>query len=375
MDILLPLLILSSCVVGLNGHARMMDPPARNSMWRLGYSNPTNYNDNEVFCGGFGVQFNQNKGRCGVCGDNWASAQPRPHEAGGRYGKGVIGRRYTTGQNITITIDVTTNHQGWFIHKLCPVKSPSEIVTQKCFDQHVLPIAGTTSDRYYIRQLGRKSLMLDYKITLPKGLTCSQCVLQWTWTSGNTWGKCKNGTEGMGCGDQEQFRNCADIQIYSSTVGRPPSSIDIPSAIYVRDKTAPTGRRPLINRYQVCVPTRQYENETSMYDWCQKNCLSYPPNCPKDRCTCPTECTAIGRLAGLEGTDVYCHRKCLRYPSECPKEECECVEKIDPSDPINVLDQSSNNFKYISEFKNKNGHAVEEFQEGDGEKYKIISVY
>ena len=87
-------------------------------------------------------------------------------------------------QNITITIDVTTNHQGWFIHRLCPVKSPSEIVTQKCFDQHVLPIAGTTSDRYYIRQLGRKSLMLDYKITLPKGLTCSQCVLQWTWTSG-----------------------------------------------------------------------------------------------------------------------------------------------------------------------------------------------
>ena len=88
-----------------------------------------------------------------------------------------------------------------------------------------------------------------------------------------------------------------------------------------------------------------------------------------------TECTAIGRLAGLEGTDVYCHRKCLRYPSECPMEECECVEKIDPSDPINVLDQSSNNFKYISEFKNKNGHAVEEFQEVDGEKYKIISVY
>ena len=40
--------------VGLNGHGRMMDPPARNAMWRLGYSNPINYNDNEVFCGGFG---------------------------------------------------------------------------------------------------------------------------------------------------------------------------------------------------------------------------------------------------------------------------------------------------------------------------------
>ena len=38
------------------GHGRMMDPPSRNAMWRFGYPNPVNYNDNEVFCGGFGVQ-------------------------------------------------------------------------------------------------------------------------------------------------------------------------------------------------------------------------------------------------------------------------------------------------------------------------------
>ena len=53
----------------------------------------------------------------------------------------------------------------------------------------------------------------------------------------------------MGCGDQEMFRNCADIQIYSSVVGYPPNAIDIPSAIYLRDNTAPTGRRPLIIKY------------------------------------------------------------------------------------------------------------------------------
>lgn len=35
------------------GHGRMMDPPARNSMWRFGYPNPVNYNDNELFCGGY----------------------------------------------------------------------------------------------------------------------------------------------------------------------------------------------------------------------------------------------------------------------------------------------------------------------------------
>jgi hypothetical protein len=31
-----------------------MDPPARNAMWRLGFPNPVNYNDNEVYCGGYG---------------------------------------------------------------------------------------------------------------------------------------------------------------------------------------------------------------------------------------------------------------------------------------------------------------------------------
>ena len=30
-----------------------MDPPARNSCWRLGFPNPVNYNDNELYCGGY----------------------------------------------------------------------------------------------------------------------------------------------------------------------------------------------------------------------------------------------------------------------------------------------------------------------------------
>lgn len=29
----------------------------RNCMWRFGYLNPINYNDNEVFCGGVAKQF------------------------------------------------------------------------------------------------------------------------------------------------------------------------------------------------------------------------------------------------------------------------------------------------------------------------------
>lgn len=38
-------------------------------MWRFGYPNPVNYNDNELFCGGYAVQWEQNQGNCGVCGD------------------------------------------------------------------------------------------------------------------------------------------------------------------------------------------------------------------------------------------------------------------------------------------------------------------
>ena len=36
----------------IHGHGYMENPPARNSMWRYGFNNPKNYNDNEFFCGG-----------------------------------------------------------------------------------------------------------------------------------------------------------------------------------------------------------------------------------------------------------------------------------------------------------------------------------
>ena len=44
------------------------------------------------------VQYQKNKGKCGVCGDNWADKQPRPHEAGGLYGNGIVAKRYVMGQ-------------------------------------------------------------------------------------------------------------------------------------------------------------------------------------------------------------------------------------------------------------------------------------
>jgi hypothetical protein len=93
-------LLLSFCflIVKVNSHGRLMEPPARNAMWRFGYPNPINYNDNELFCGGYAVQWEQNLGKCGVCGDAYNIESPRPHEAGGDYARGYISRRYSAGQ-------------------------------------------------------------------------------------------------------------------------------------------------------------------------------------------------------------------------------------------------------------------------------------
>lgn len=40
-----------------SGHGMMMDPVNRGSRWRVDSTAPTNWNDNESYCGGIGVSF------------------------------------------------------------------------------------------------------------------------------------------------------------------------------------------------------------------------------------------------------------------------------------------------------------------------------
>lgn len=51
-----------------NGHGRLMEPPGRSSAWRVGFKTPTNYDDDQLYCGGLTHQ-RKNGGKCGVCGD------------------------------------------------------------------------------------------------------------------------------------------------------------------------------------------------------------------------------------------------------------------------------------------------------------------
>jgi len=203
------ILLVPLFMVGCLGHGRLMNPPSRASQWRFGFDNPPDYDDNQGFCGGKTHQNEEMGGKCGVCGDPYDG--PWPHQApGGVFANGNIVAEYSEGSKIEVAVQLTTNHRGFFTFRLCPNNNVNQDPTQECFDQYVLENGGG-STRYPVVtwDLG----YWNTTVHLPAGLVCEQCILQWTYTAGNDWGTCENGTQAVGCGPQETFRACADIAI------------------------------------------------------------------------------------------------------------------------------------------------------------------
>ncbi|XP_021357189.1 uncharacterized protein LOC110452820 isoform X2 [Mizuhopecten yessoensis] len=218
------LLTLSVWISGVRGHGRLLEPPGRASMWRFGYNSPPNYDDNQLFCGGFNRQWKINGGKCGVCGDPMNG--PREHEAGGKYATGTIVRHYSEGQTITVNVQITASHKGYFEFRLCPHNNPSTRVSQACLDQHVLQQTDGSTRVYEAGHPTNYTIHLK----LPVGVTCSQCLLQWKYNTGNSYG-CDGGHCCVGCGEQEQFYGCADVSVGST--GAPSYSAgQIHSSVY-----------------------------------------------------------------------------------------------------------------------------------------------
>lgn len=151
-------------------HGRLIEPPSRASAWRYGFQTPPNYNDHELYCGGFTRQ-QQNGGKCGECGDAWDLPMPRPNEYGGRWGQGVVVRKYNPGSEITLRVELTASHMGYFEFRVCPELAAPQI----CLDKHLLELMGGSpsvaqpndlSTRFYPRNGSR-----IYEITgkLPNG--------------------------------------------------------------------------------------------------------------------------------------------------------------------------------------------------------------
>merc|ERR1712107_20230 len=157
-------------------------------------------------------------------------------------------KTYLADSVIDIEIEITANHRGHFQLKLCPLSSRSREATQDCLDQH--PITQLNGDDQFHIYESPHFVRITRKALLPARLTCSRCVMQWTWRSANSWGNCKNGTSGLGCGPQETFRNCADVRIVRTAAELPVT--DNPRAIMIRDETSKTGVSPLIQVSGVC---------------------------------------------------------------------------------------------------------------------------
>ena len=190
--LIVSLLIASVRIYQISGHGRLMEPPSRNAMWRFGFLNPINYNDNELFCGGVDRQFEKNDGKCGICGDAFDDPSPQTHQTGGEFGNRIISKTYVMGSVIEIEVEITANHKGAFQLKLCPLRGRNQEANQECFDRYPLTqMDGSTQFPIYETP---HVVTLTRIARLPRGVTCNRCVLQWTWRSANSWNFCGNGT-------------------------------------------------------------------------------------------------------------------------------------------------------------------------------------
>ena len=263
------------------GHGMMLDPASRNSAWRFFPNRPRQYTDNELNCGGFSVQWNQNRGKCGVCGDAYHDRNPK-YVYPGKFAKDVfITKTYKEGETIQVTIKITSNHQGFF--RFSVGKVMSRPITQQQLTYVLLQPDGSNTWQLHSSTNGN----FQIRLVLPRGLTCDHCVLQWWWTVGNNWGCDDNGNCGTGKGKkQETFVNCADIKITPSggpapgTVApgseRPPTQGPQTQAPTPPPTTkAPSG---------VCKATGLYKNNSGMDKWCAVNCAA--GYCPASHCIC-----------------------------------------------------------------------------------------
>ncbi len=83
-------------------------------------------------------------------------------------------RSYKPGELITVGVEVTANHLGYFEFRLCNVDNMNGDATQDCLDKTILKDAyGNTQI-----QIGSYTGHMTLQLQLPKGFTCQHCVFQ-----------------------------------------------------------------------------------------------------------------------------------------------------------------------------------------------------
>lgn len=183
-SIIFTLILIINSFIQVISHGMVLDPVARGSRWRSNSSAPHNYNDSELYCGGMSVQWNQNKGKCGICGDNYADARPRKHEIGGEFGEPVIVRRYPSGSLMPVKVRITANHKGKFWFELCNMdhlwEMGAKMEDEKCFNTKIFT---KTGDEFWYLPPSSESKEFEIDLKVPR-ITCKHCIFRWTWMTG-----------------------------------------------------------------------------------------------------------------------------------------------------------------------------------------------
>lgn len=124
----------------------------------------------------------RHRGMCGTCGDPYQG--PREHEAGGKYALGIITRSYPANQKrLPVKVVLTAYHKGYYEFKICSHNNPNIPVSQRCLNRYPLRIV-EGSRRYRTRYYPKRNGVHRMTLLLPRGLRCSQCVLQWRYRTG-----------------------------------------------------------------------------------------------------------------------------------------------------------------------------------------------
>ncbi|KAL3885302.1 hypothetical protein ACJMK2_025382 [Sinanodonta woodiana] len=208
--------VLSSIVIcliwsvgSIQQSAFLVEPPSRGSLWRYGYNTTMNPDYDHLNCGGKEIHRGVTAAKCGVCGDPYNGTQD--HDDNGRFASGIIVHRYQEGLYINITFFTSSQTLGYVEFRLCPRNSTDYKLNQFCFDMFPLWIVESDSLRFY---LGSRGGIYDVHVLLPSGISCTKCVLQWTYVQGFP-----SASDSKNCNcvsefhEREQFVNCADVEI------------------------------------------------------------------------------------------------------------------------------------------------------------------
>ena len=117
-------------VAWVQSHGRTRLPASRVTAWRVGFNTPAHYTDHETHCGGH--HFDQLTPKtCNVCG-----GRPGTNRyVSDRYNTGTITGSYKSGGTIKFKYEMTANHKGYFLAKLCVNDRQRFTPAQSCFDK------------------------------------------------------------------------------------------------------------------------------------------------------------------------------------------------------------------------------------------------